>query len=121
MTGEKILVVDDEENFRSLFSKTLEKAGYHVKTAENGADAFHLLRQENFELGLIDLKMAPVDGFTILEKIKKEYPRLKVIIVSAYSTPEFQARSLQMGADAFLVKPIEISELKETIQSILSR
>jgi DNA-binding response OmpR family regulator len=120
MNNAQILVIDDEENLRRLFFQTLRKTGYQVSTAENGEKAFHLLQHETFDLALIDMKMFPMDGFSILEKVKKEYPWMKVIMITAYSTPDIQARFLQLGADRCLIKPIEISDLKETIQSILS-
>lgn len=120
MSGEKILVVDDEENFRYLFLKTLTKAGYQVSTAENGEEAFRLLQKDSCDLALIDIKMSPMDGFSILKKVKKEYPRMKTIMITAYSIPDTHTRSLELGADHCLNKPVEISELKEVIQSTLS-
>ncbi len=120
MNSAKILVVDDEENFRRLFFQTLKKGGYQVRTAVNGEDAVRLLLKESFDLALIDIRMSPMDGFSLLEKVKKAYPRMKNIMITAYSTPDTHTRSLQLGADHCLTKPVEISELKEVIQSTLS-
>lgn len=120
MNSAKILVVDDEENFRRLFFQTLKKGGYQVRTAVNGEDAVHLLQKESFDLALIDIRMSPMDGFSLLEKVKKAYPHMKTIMITAYSTPDTRTRSLQLGADHCLTKPVEISELKEVIQSTLS-
>ncbi|MFI5303914.1 MAG: response regulator [Nitrospiria bacterium] len=120
MGGEKILVIDDEENFRHLFFQTLRKAGYQVRTAESGQEAFDLLRKQTFDLSLIDIKMSPQDGFSILEKVKHEYPQMKVIMITAYATPETYTRSQLLGADQCLTKPLEMSELKDAIQLTLA-
>jgi DNA-binding response OmpR family regulator len=78
------------------------------------------LQKESFDLALIDIRMAPTNGISLLEKAKKEYPGMKTIKITAYSTSETHTRSLELGADHCLTKPIEISELKEVIQSTLS-
>jgi len=120
MTGAKILVVDDEENYRRLFFQTLNKGGYRVTTAVNGEDALQLLQKESFDLALIDIRMSPTNGFSLFEKAKNAYPHMKTIMITAYSTPETHTRSIELGAAYFLNKPVEISELKEVIQSMLS-
>lgn len=120
MNSARILVVDDDENFRRLFFQTLQKGGYQVRTAESGEDAVVLLQKESFDLALIDIRMSPTDGFSLLEKVKKTYPSMKTVMISAFSTPDTQTRSLQLGADRCLTKPVEISELKDAIESTLS-
>ncbi|MBI1823433.1 MAG: response regulator [Nitrospirae bacterium] len=115
----KILVIDDEVNFRQLFLQTLRKEGYQVQTAENGEEAYHLLQKEPFDLALIDIKMSPIDGFSILERVKKDYPKMKVIMITAFAAIDTETRSLQLGADRFLTKPLEIPELKQAIQLTL--
>jgi DNA-binding NtrC family response regulator len=120
MNSAKILVVDDDENFRRLFFQTLKKGGYQVRTAVNGEDAVGLLQKESFDLALIDIRMSPTDGFSLLKKVKNVYPNMKTIMITAYSTPDTHTRSLQLGADHCLTKPVEISELKEVIESTLS-
>jgi CheY-like chemotaxis protein len=116
----KILAVDDEENFLQLLSHTLEKDGYAVKTAMNGQEAMKRVEQEQFDLALLDVRMAPMDGLAVLGDIKRRSPHTKVIMITAYPSPESRSLSLQKGAEGFLVKPIEIQELKQTIRAMLS-
>jgi DNA-binding response OmpR family regulator len=120
MRNARILIVDDEENFLQLLFQTLGKEGYQVRIANNGNDGIKWLETEPFDLALIDIKMAPMNGLTLLEKIKTEYSRMKVIMITAFSTPENQNQCIESGADAFLIKPIEIRDLKEAIQNVLS-
>jgi DNA-binding response OmpR family regulator len=120
MVVAKILVIDDEKNFRQLFFQTLQKEGYQVQTAEGGEEAFRLLQKESFDLALIDIKMSPIGGFSILEKIKEAYPEMKVIMITAFAQSDSEARSLQLGADLFFTKPLDIPELKQAIQLTLA-
>jgi DNA-binding NtrC family response regulator len=116
----KILAVDDEQNFLQLLSHTLKKEGYAVKTAVDGREALKTLDQEQFDLVLIDIRMAPIDGLAVLGDIKKRYPHIKVIMITAYPSVETRTLSLQKGAERYLIKPIEIQELKQTIRETLS-
>jgi DNA-binding NtrC family response regulator len=112
--------VDDEENFLTLMRGTLEKEGYEVKTAAGGAEALRLLDGEPFDLALIDIRMAPMDGLSLLEHIKRRDPDTKAIMISAYPSAQHQMLSLQKKAFAFLTKPVGIDELKKTIRHLLS-
>jgi DNA-binding NtrC family response regulator len=116
----KILAIDDEENFLHLLSHTLQKEGYEVRTASDGPEALRRLDQEEFDLALIDVRMAPMDGLAVLGDIKKRYPNTKVIMITAYPTNETRRLSLQQGAVQYLTKPIEIQDLKRTIRQALA-
>jgi len=116
----KILAVDDEKNFLQLLSHTLQKEGYAVKTALDGQEALKRLEQEQFDVALIDIRMTPIDGLAVLGDIKRRYPYTKVIMITAYPSVETRSLSLQRGAERYLIKPIEIQELKETIREMLS-
>lgn len=120
MNNPKILAVDDEENFLKLLSRTLRKEGYVVRTAKDGREALKILERERFDLALVDIRMTPVNGLIVLEKIKAAYPLTKVIIMTAYHSTEMQALSRLKGADQYLLKPIEIKELKEKVRALLS-
>ncbi|MBI4488926.1 MAG: response regulator [Deltaproteobacteria bacterium] len=121
MSGSRILAIDDEENFLTLLSRILGKEGYEVRTALTGEEALKLLGQEPFEVALIDIRMAPMDGLSLLDHIKRRHPCIKAIVVTAYPSSESRMLSLQKGASAYLIKPVEINDLKETIRATLSR
>ena len=116
----KILVVDDEENFLRLLTHTLKKDGYEVKTAADGQEALRLLEREKFDLALIDIRMTPMDGLAVLGGIKRQHPQTKVIMITAYPSAETRMLSFEKGAYRYLIKPIEIHELKEAIRAALS-
>lgn len=115
----RILVVDDEENFLSLVTKVLGKEGYEVRTAADGNQAWAWLEKESFDLALIDVRMAPIGGLSLLNRIKESYPRIRVIMITAYPTPETRDLASLKGAVAYLVKPIDIYELKDAVRGHL--
>ena len=115
----RILVIDDEENFLSLVSKVLGKEGYDVKTAADATQALKQLEEEPFDLALVDIRMHPMDGFSLLEQIKSRQPDAKVIMLTAYPDDKTQTLALLKGAIAYLVKPVDIDELKETVREHL--
>ncbi|MBI3610801.1 MAG: response regulator [Nitrospirae bacterium] len=115
----KILVIDNEENFLGLLSKIFGKEGYEVKTAADGTQALERLEEGPFDLALVDIRMAPIDGLSILDRIKKRHPYTKVIMITANPTDETRMFASLRGATAYLVKPIDINELKETVRGHL--
>ena len=116
----RVLVVDDEENLVTLVAMILGKQGYAVKTALNCEHALKLLEQDFFDLAILDIKMFPVDGIMLLGEIRKRYPFIKVIMVTAYPTTDGRNECLKKGASLYLSKPLDIQELKNTVRTLLT-
>lgn len=118
----EILVVDDSLTTRTLEKSVLEAHGYHVAIAVDGVDALNYLRAAPVGLVISDLQMPRLDGFGLLEEMKRD-PRLSaipVVIVSSVENPEDQARGLTLGADAYIIKrKFDQHELLQTIRQIL--
>ena len=114
-----ILVVDDEQNFLELMMRILSKRGFAVKTAANGDEALKLLEQQSFDLVLLDIKMGPMNGIQLLEKIKERQPLVKAIMMTAYPTNETRVQAMDLGASAYLTKPVELNALIEAMNSLL--
>ena len=119
--GEKILIVDDEENSRIGLSKILAKSGYEVITAENGKQALDTLKQEACSLVITDMKMPEMDGIQLLREIKQYDPDIGVIIVTAYGEVDSYLESMNLGAFEYLNKPIKVDELKKVISKVLEK
>ncbi len=81
----RILVVDDEEALRTVLSGELVNEGYQVGTAGDGDEAITLIKQQPFDVVLLDIKMPKVDGFEVLKFIKKDYASTKVIMLTAFA------------------------------------
>lgn len=117
-----ILVAEDSITSRMLLKSILEAAGYAVKTAVDGAEAFGLLRTERFDLVVSDVEMPRMNGFDLTEKIRadKKLAELPVVLVTALETREDRERGIDAGASAYLVKSnFDQSNLVETVQRLI--
>ena len=117
-----ILIVDDSITTRTLEKSFLEAHGYRVRLAVDGVEALDQLRAEKVDLVIFDVQMPRMDGFELLEAIKKDMTlsSIPVIVVTSLERREDQARGLSMGADAYIVKnKFDQEELLTTIRQIL--
>jgi DNA-binding NtrC family response regulator len=117
----RILVVDDEEIVRESLGGWLEKDGYHIATAPEGATALGKIKAERWSILLVDLKMPGVDGLQVLEEAKKLQPDLAVVIMTAYATVDTAVAAMKLGAYDYLVKPFDPEELSMMMQKIVSQ
>ena len=115
-----ILIVDDEENLLLLLERILSKQGYRVVTARNAYEAIALAEKRAFQLAILDVKMFPLDGVSLLSEIKNRCPSTPVIMVTAYPTIDTRTECLKKGASTYLSKPVDIQELNSTVTSLLS-
>jgi len=116
--GKSILVVDDEQNFVTLLDMVLTKRGFEVQTALNGEEALKLLRYGSFDLALIDIRMGPVDGLSLLEELKQRLPGMKIIMMTAYPTVDTRIAAFQKGALAYFTKPVDLQKLLDTVRGL---
>jgi two-component system response regulator GlrR len=116
--GHSILVVDDEENFLALLRWFLTNRGYEVQTALDGEEAVRLIQAKAFDLALVDVRMGPVDGLTVLAELRQRLPSTKVVMMTAFPTVVTIKKSFERGACAFLTKPVDLHELLKTIQGL---
>jgi two-component system response regulator HydG len=107
----KILAVDDNEEFCQNVTDILGLRSYEVVSAYNGFKALELVRQDNFALVLMDVKMPVVDGVEIFKKLKEIAPDIPVIMVSAYTVEDLIIEALREGAFGFLKKPLDFEKL----------
>ncbi|MEJ2041032.1 MAG: response regulator, partial [Desulfosarcinaceae bacterium] len=117
----KMLIVDDEQMTRMNLEHVLEKEGYDVMTARNGAEALDILSQQRFDVILTDLKMDKVDGMTLLTRAKQEHPDTEVIIISGYATVPKAVEAIKKGSYQFLAKPLKLEDVRGTVKKALSR
>lgn len=117
-----VLVVDDDEVNQDLLVRRLKKAGHGVHVAANGVEALALLNKQPYDLVLLDIMMAKMDGFEVLEKIRerKSFADVPVIMVSAISDTASMERCMQLGADDYIIKPYNAVILKERVLALLN-
>lgn len=113
----KILIVDDEEVIRMLYSEELEEEGYTVITADSGHGLVDMIGREKPDLIILDIKMAEHDGLDLLQDIRKDFYDIPVILCSAYSS--FKGDLKSIAADYYVVKSADLSELKQKVKKAL--
>src|SRR4030065_1115542 len=111
MEKARILIAEDEKTQRDLLEGFLKKEGFTVESAANGREAFQKLQGNFFDMALIDYKMPELDGLQTLREIRKFYPDLPVVMMTAYGTVETAVASMKEGALDYLTKPIDLDEL----------
>lgn len=117
---EKILVVDDEPDMIKLLSMILrEKTPYQITATNNPVEAIELVRKENFDVVITDLKMPGFDGLQLLEEVKKKDEDVPVIIITAYGTIDAATEALQKGGFDFITKPFKKEQILFTIEKAL--
>ena len=118
-TKNRILVVDDEDALRTILSTELSTAGYDVTSASDGDEAISFLRKNNFDLALLDIKMPKVDGIEVLKFIHKNFPGMKVIMLTGFADLKHAMEAKEFGARDFITKPYRIDDVLSTITSVL--
>lgn len=113
----KILVVDDEEHIRLLYSEELKEEGYDVITAEGGHRLLERIEQDKPDLVVLDIKMVDYNGLDLLQDIRNRFYDLPVILSTAYDT--FKEDMKSIAADFYVVKSFDLTELKKKIMMAL--
>jgi len=117
----KVLVVDDEETLTWSMTKTLakDKGQYDLIIANTGTDALHVLEQGPVDVVVTDIRMPDINGLDLLSRIREKYPSTKVIIMTAYGSPEVHKEATRRGSYFYLEKPFEISDIRTLILKAL--
>ena len=107
----KILVVDDQKNVRVSLSIGLGRVGYAVDVASNAKGALLKLKEDNFDAMLADIRMPDINGFVLATVVKEFYPKMKIILMSAYDFKDFEGKFDSLDQCPKLSKPFEMVEL----------
>lgn len=112
-SGKKILLVDDENDMDWVMSQILTDAGYEVETAKTGSEglAKFLIDPKSVPFVILDVQLPDMNGLELLKKIKKIYSRTKVLMVTAFGTPELRKLARQAGALTVLDKPFRVEKV----------
>jgi len=115
----KILVVDDDAIVIKSCKRILEAEGFEVSTVPSAEHALEAIKNYDFDLLLIDVKMPKRDGMYLMREVKKSRPEVPIIIMSGYPTPETIADVLNLGANLFIPKPFGPDELMKSVRQVL--
>jgi DNA-binding NtrC family response regulator len=115
----KILVVDDDENIRNTMKTILEDEGYLVDLAANGNEAIQKTKISAYNIALLDIRLPDMEGVELLKLIKDTVPRTRKIMVTGYPSMQNAISALNKNADAYLIKPVDIENLLNTVKEQL--
>ena len=107
----KILIVDDDSEFRRSLKRILQKAGYHVSSASNGNQASEMLNKRVYPLILLDLHMPGRSGLELLSEVKEKSPKSKVNMITVDGSAGNYTEAISAGAFAFLHKPVKMKKI----------
>jgi CheY-like chemotaxis protein len=113
----KVLLVDDEREFVETLSERLQMRDLTTAVVYNGEEALSYITEEEPEVMILDLRMPGIDGVEVLRRVKKDHPDVEVIILTGHGTEKDEALTRELGAFAYLEKPVEIDKLAKTVQA----
>lgn len=112
----RLLLVDDEIGFADILAKRLRKRNMLVTPAYTGTEAIQLIRKQDFDVAVLDLKMEDMDGIEVLKIFKKAYPEMAVIMLTGHGSEQAAREGLEYGAFDYLTKPCELEDLVKKIR-----
>jgi len=117
----KVLIVDDEERFRATMCKLLTVRGVEAVTAGSGKEAIEKLRQNPYDVVILDVRMPEMGGVQVLSEIKKIDPQAEVIIMTGYASVDTAKEIMKLGAYDYVLKPYSVEELMDKIEAAYDR
>jgi PAS domain S-box-containing protein len=125
MVRDKILIVDDEADIALILKLQLEDAGYKTVRARDGIEALEQIAKENFSLILLDIKMPRMDGMQVLDRVRKEFPDMGVVMMTAHGSETIAVEAMKKGAIDYISKPFStddlIKKIERSIQNLRTR
>lgn len=117
----KIIVVDDEQVVCDALARQLRDVGYHVVVAYSGSQAIDIIKEQAFDVALIDIRMPKINGFGVLRELREHSSTTKAIMMTAYADIRSAVDSITLGAIDIISKPVDVDEVIMTISRCLNR
>lgn len=115
----KILIVDDNPNMSALLSEMLEVFDHESVVASDGFQALEALKSGNFSMVITDMRMPKMTGLELLQQIKTNYSKVKVVLISGYSGSQIETQAEALKADGFLGKPLMMADIEKLLKDLL--
>lgn len=119
--SEKVLLVDDEEDFLEIMAERMRARDMIVETCTSAEEAFKKIASKNFDAIILDFMMPGVDGMRALKEIKAKSPESQIILLTGHATIEKSVEAMQAGAADFLEKPADLKALEQKIKAASAR
>lgn len=116
-----LLIVDDQTGIRLLLNEVFTKEGFATRLAANGAEAMQSVAEVQPDCVLLDMKMPGIDGVEVLKRIKKDWPEIPVIMMTAYGEIDLTKDAMEHGAIRYFTKPFNIYEVRDAVLETISK
>src|SRR5687767_7548408 len=116
----RVLVVDDDDEMRSLLRRSLEFDGHRVTERDRGTHVLKTLRDEEFDLVILDNRMPGLNGLELLPTLRREFPRIPILLVTAFGGRQVASSALRLGAASYLEKPFRLGQLRDAIAGLIA-
>ena len=117
----RVLIVDDDDEMRVVLRRMLESDGYDVTEQSRATHVLEALRRTPFNLVILDKEMPGLTGLDLLPVLRREFPRLPVVFVTAFGGRQVASSALRLGATSYLEKPFRLAQLRDAIDGAFSR
>ena len=117
----RVMIIEDDEEMRSLMKDFFEEEGFETDSASNGVDGLRILSKDHFDLVITDIRMPGLTGLDILPRIRRLKPETPIIVMTAYGSDDVRRRAFERGATDYLEKPIRLSKLRTLIREVALR
>ncbi len=117
----RILVIDDDQKLAAAIAESLERKGHRVTVATSGKAGAERIDADEFDIVLTDLRMADLDGLTIVRQVQEVLPEAEVVVISGFNDVRTAQEAVKLGATHYLMKPIDLSELRAIVEKAADR
>ena len=117
----RLLLVDDEEDFRTTLANRLKRRNLDVVDAGSGEEALEIIGQKSFDVAIVDIKMPGMDGIETLRRIKKIDPLLEIILLTGHASVEAGIEGMKSGAYDYIIKPCNVNDLMVKVDDAFRR
>jgi two-component system, OmpR family, response regulator len=121
MDNFRVLIVDDENDFRDAIIKRLRARKVEVEGADSGPKALEMLAQQDFDVVVLDVKMPGMDGIETLRALKLQKPLVEVIMLTGHASVESGIQGMQLGAFDYVMKPVALDDLMDKLRQAYER
>ena len=121
--SKRVLIIDDDQALQNLVVMMLQRVGLQAWVADTAIEGMEIMRTEDFGLLILDLMLPDMDGFEVLERLRKDqrFEKMPILILSARAETEAISRGFELGADGYLTKPYLPNSLTERVRTLLTQ
>uniref|UniRef100_UPI00384AEF65 response regulator transcription factor n=1 Tax=Lacticaseibacillus songhuajiangensis TaxID=1296539 RepID=UPI00384AEF65 len=116
-----MLVVEDDDQFNAILTRTLVQAGYQAQGASSANDVYNLMYEQTFDLILSDIMMPDIDGYTFAETVRRTDPAIPILFITARDDIASKEKGFNLGIDDYMIKPVQLDEVKMRVHALLRR